>query len=128
MLIYYFSYSSILRIYQQKKKLKSHNIIELLRSKFLDKCKKGCKKVTKSFRRSTTKICWMNTIIASFDPIYTRLTLCQISWSDGWFNDFNIFWERQELFQWVFALLILQDVRFLTGMLSILLVSADFWL
>ena len=33
------------------KKLKNHDRKDLLSSKFLDKCKKGCKKVMESFRR-----------------------------------------------------------------------------
>ena len=78
MFINCFGYSSILKIYQQK--LKSHDRKDLLSSKFLDKFKKGCKKVMENFRKSTAKIYWMNMTIVSFDPIYIRLTLCQISW------------------------------------------------
>ena len=87
MLINYFSYSSILRIYVYIYILiyiyiyiiyiyKSHDRKDLLSSKFLDKCKKGCKKVMENFRSSTIKIYWTNTTIVSIDPIYIRLALC----------------------------------------------------
>ena len=77
-----------------------------------------------NFRRSTTKIYWMNTTIVFFDPIYIRLALYQTSWGRrliSWGRLLQIFWKRQELCQWIFALLILKDV-------SNLLVSADFCL
>ena len=77
-----------------------------------------------NFRRSTTEIYWMNTTIVFFDPIYIRLALYQTSWGRrliSWGRPLQIFWKRQELCQWIFALLILKDV-------SNLLVSADFCL
>ena len=66
-------------ILKKKKKLKSHDRKYLLSSKFLDKCKKEYKKVMENVR-SATESYWMNTTIVSFDPIYIRLALCQISW------------------------------------------------
>ena len=76
--INYFGYSSVLSIYE--KQLKINDGKDLLSIKFLDKFKKGCKKIMKTFRRSTAKNYWMNTTIVSFDPIYIRLALCQTSW------------------------------------------------
>ena len=76
--INYFGYSSVLIIYD--KQLKIHDGKDILSSKFLDKFKKGCKKIMENFRRSTAKNYWMNTTIANFDPIYIRLALCQTSW------------------------------------------------
>ena len=66
-------------ILKKKKKLKNQDRKYLMKSKFLDKCKKEYKKVMENVR-SATESYWMNTTIVSFDPIYIRLALCQISW------------------------------------------------
>ena len=45
----------------------------------------------KNFRRSTTKIFWMNTAIFSFDSICIKFALCQISWGRWLCNHFKYF-------------------------------------